>query len=287
MAAGGPVLAHRHARGGVHAARDARRARPADGGSHDLDRARGGAPQLRRLRDPDRRPRRPARGRELPLVPARRAGHAGVVRRSSGSALRGCASGGSSWTARASSPATTAWTAPGVDRALVFSERTAWARNAAAPVRDFLNTESGSAVVLLAATVAALLWANSPWSSSYESVWTTKLSIQLGGDGISLELREWINQGLMTLFFLVVGLRPSGSSTWRASRAPAAGAAGAGRPGWHGGRRADLPRLQRRRPGGAGLGCRDVDRHGVRARASWRSCRVGPSGCACACSRCW
>jgi Na+/H+ antiporter NhaA len=87
-----------------------------------------------------------------------------------------------------------------------FSERTAWARNVAAPVRDFLNTESGSAIVLLAATVAALLWANSPGSSSYESVWTTKLSIQLGADGISLELREWINQGLMTLFFLVVGL---------------------------------------------------------------------------------
>jgi Na+/H+ antiporter NhaA len=87
-----------------------------------------------------------------------------------------------------------------------FSERTAWARNVASPVRDFLNTESGSAIVLLAATVAALLWANSPGSSSYESVWTTKLSIQLGADGISLELREWINQGLMTLFFLVVGL---------------------------------------------------------------------------------
>ena len=87
-----------------------------------------------------------------------------------------------------------------------FSERTAWARNVAAPVRDYLSTESGSAIVLLAATVAALLWANSPWSSSYESIWTTTLSIQLGGDGISLELREWVNQGLMTLFFLVVGL---------------------------------------------------------------------------------
>ena len=91
-------------------------------------------------------------------------------------------------------------------RRSAFSERTAWARNVAAPVRDFLNTESGSAIVLLAATVAALLWANSPWSSSYESVWSTKLSIQLGGDGISLELREWVNHGLMTLFFLVVGL---------------------------------------------------------------------------------
>jgi Na+/H+ antiporter NhaA len=62
----------------------------------------------------------------------------------------------------------------------------AWARNLAAPVRDFLNTESGGAVVLLGATVAALLWANSPWPDSYESVWTTKLSIRIGSEGISL-----------------------------------------------------------------------------------------------------
>jgi Na+/H+ antiporter NhaA len=61
-------------------------------------------------------------------------------------------------------------------------------------------------VVLLGATVAALLWANSPWSDSYESVWTTKLAVRLGGDGISLDLRHWVNQGLMTFFFLVVGL---------------------------------------------------------------------------------
>ena len=87
-----------------------------------------------------------------------------------------------------------------------FSERTAWARNVAAPIRSFLSTESGSAMVLLAATVVAMVWANSPWSDSYESVWETKLSIQLGGDGISLDLRHWINEGLMTLFFLVVGL---------------------------------------------------------------------------------
>ena len=57
--------------------------------------------------------------------------------------------------------------------------RTAWARNLAAPVRDFLSTETGGAAVLLCAAVAALLWANSPWSDSYESFWTTKLSIQL------------------------------------------------------------------------------------------------------------
>src|SRR3954466_4051571 len=84
--------------------------------------------------------------------------------------------------------------------------RTAWARNLAAPVRDFLKTETGGAAVLLCAAIAALLWANSPWSSSYESFWTTKLSIRFGDSGITEDLRIWVNQGLMTFFFLVVGL---------------------------------------------------------------------------------
>src|SRR5256885_14126618 len=87
-----------------------------------------------------------------------------------------------------------------------FTGRTAWARNLAAPVRDFLSTETGSAVVLLCAAIAALVWANSPWSSSYESFWTTKLSIHVGTAGISMDLRHFVNQGLMTFFFLVVGL---------------------------------------------------------------------------------
>jgi Na+/H+ antiporter NhaA len=87
-----------------------------------------------------------------------------------------------------------------------FSGRTAWARNLAAPVRDFLNTESAGAIALLAAVVAALLWANSPWSDSYDSFWTTKLSIRVGTEGISMELRRWVSEGLMTFFFLVVGL---------------------------------------------------------------------------------
>jgi Na+/H+ antiporter NhaA len=87
-----------------------------------------------------------------------------------------------------------------------YTDRTAWARNLAAPVRDFLSTETGSASVLVAATIAALLWANSPAWHSYESVWTTKLSIQLGSGSIATDLRHWVNEGLMTFFFLVVGL---------------------------------------------------------------------------------
>jgi Na+/H+ antiporter NhaA len=87
-----------------------------------------------------------------------------------------------------------------------FTGHTAWARNLAAPVRDFLSHETGGAAVLVAAVIAALLWANSPWSDSYESFWTTKLSVNLGDEGISLDLRHWVNEGLMTFFFLVVGL---------------------------------------------------------------------------------
>ncbi|HEV7883836.1 MAG TPA: Na+/H+ antiporter NhaA [Solirubrobacteraceae bacterium] len=87
-----------------------------------------------------------------------------------------------------------------------LSGRTAWARNLAAPLRDFMRTETGGAIVLLVATVAALAWANSPWWTSYEDVWTTPLAITLGHSGISMDLRHWVNEGLMTFFFLVVGL---------------------------------------------------------------------------------
>jgi Na+/H+ antiporter NhaA len=91
-------------------------------------------------------------------------------------------------------------------QAASYTDRTAWTRNMAAPVRSFLATETGSAIVLLAATLLALLWANSPWWHSYESVWRTDLSIQVGSGRVSADLRHWVNEGLMTFFFLVVGL---------------------------------------------------------------------------------
>jgi Na+/H+ antiporter NhaA len=83
--------------------------------------------------------------------------------------------------------------------------RTAWARNLATPVRDFLGTETGSALVLVGAVVVALFWANVD-IGSYSELWDTHLSIQVGSHGIDNTLREWVNEGLMTLFFLVVGL---------------------------------------------------------------------------------
>jgi Na+/H+ antiporter NhaA len=91
-------------------------------------------------------------------------------------------------------------------QARAYAGRTAWARNLATPVRDFLSAETGGAAVVLTATIVALLWANSPWSHSYESLWTTRLVIRIGGAGISADLRHWVDEGLMTFFFLVVGL---------------------------------------------------------------------------------
>jgi Na+/H+ antiporter NhaA len=77
----------------------------------------------------------------------------------------------------------------------------------AAPLRDFLTTESGSAGILLGATVLALVWANSPWSESYFGLWSTELSLDLGGRwSLEMDLAHWVNDGLMALFFFVVGL---------------------------------------------------------------------------------
>ena len=86
-----------------------------------------------------------------------------------------------------------------------FSGRTAWTRNLQTPLRSFLATETGSAAVLLAAIVAALVWANVDLAS-YERVWTTTLSIRVGPWQISQDLRGWINTGLMAFFFFVIGL---------------------------------------------------------------------------------
>jgi Na+/H+ antiporter NhaA len=86
-----------------------------------------------------------------------------------------------------------------------MDRRTLWGRGIAAPVRAFLRTESGSSGVLVAAILAALIWSNVD-ATSYDAVWHTDFSIRLGSAGVGLDLRTWINSGLMTLFFLVVGL---------------------------------------------------------------------------------
>ncbi|HEY4269705.1 MAG TPA: Na+/H+ antiporter NhaA, partial [Galbitalea sp.] len=83
--------------------------------------------------------------------------------------------------------------------------RTIWAGSIAARLGSYLRTESGSSGVLLAAIVAALAWANFS-ASSYDLVWGLKFTVRLGTFGLDMDLRDWVGAGLMTLFFLVVGL---------------------------------------------------------------------------------
>jgi Na+/H+ antiporter NhaA len=90
-------------------------------------------------------------------------------------------------------------------QAAPFSGRTAWVRNLQTPLRTFLRTETGSAAVLLGATVAALVWANID-VASYERVMRTTISIRVGDHALVHDLRYWVNSGLMTLFFFVIGL---------------------------------------------------------------------------------
>ena len=95
-------------------------------------------------------------------------------------------------------------TEPGAS-ASQFSPRTVWARRLETPLRQFLRTETGSAAVLLAATLAALAWANID-PSGYAATWHTVLVIWSGTRGLADSWQGWVNSGLMAFFFLVAGL---------------------------------------------------------------------------------
>lgn len=69
-----------------------------------------------------------------------------------------------------------------------------------------MGTEASSGVLLLVATVTALVWANTPWAQSYFDLWRTPVSLHAGGVGIELSLLHWVNDGLMAVFFFLVGL---------------------------------------------------------------------------------
>src|SRR6266496_4129724 len=80
----------------------------------------------------------------------------------------------------------------------LFSGTTAWARSLETPLRQFLRTETGSAAVLLFATVAALVWVNID-SSSYQTVWATRLSVSVGGSSVSQDLHDSATTEIYTL----------------------------------------------------------------------------------------
>ena len=72
--------------------------------------------------------------------------------------------------------------------------------------RLYMGTEAGGSALLLAAALLALAWANSPWSGSYDAFWSMSASLGIGDLSLSLTLHDWVNDGAMALFFLVVGL---------------------------------------------------------------------------------
>jgi NhaA family Na+:H+ antiporter len=74
------------------------------------------------------------------------------------------------------------------------------------PLQRFLDTEVAGGVVLLAAAVVAIAWANSPWAESYVRLWHTDLSVTVGDLALHGDLQHWINDLAMALFFFVAGL---------------------------------------------------------------------------------
>jgi NhaA family Na+:H+ antiporter len=74
------------------------------------------------------------------------------------------------------------------------------------PLVDFLHKEASAGILLIVAAVIAIIWANSPWHESYHDLWNAHIGIDIGGHLLELNLREWINDLGMVLFFFVVGL---------------------------------------------------------------------------------
>jgi NhaA family Na+:H+ antiporter len=96
----------------------------------------------------------------------------------------------------------------------------------------FVHSEVAGSVILLACTITALVWANSPWASSYFDLAHTKIGISWGGTTFALSLQHWINDGLMALFFFVVGLEIKREilvgrlSSWKKAVLPVSAAVG-------------------------------------------------------------
>ncbi len=106
------------------------------------------------------------------------------------------------------------------------------ARRLVSPLRRFLAIEAASGLLLLAATLVALIWANSQWSDSYHHLWHTEAGVGLGSWSFSRPLHFWVNDGLMAIFFFVVGLEirreiaDGELSEWRRASLPLAAALG-------------------------------------------------------------
>jgi NhaA family Na+:H+ antiporter len=106
------------------------------------------------------------------------------------------------------------------------------ARVVARPITRFLEIEAASGVLLLAAAVVAIVWANSPWAASYEQLWTTDVALTVGRHTVEADLRHVVDDGLMSVFFFVLGVEIKRElvdgqlSSARAAAVPVLGALG-------------------------------------------------------------
>ena len=82
----------------------------------------------------------------------------------------------------------------------------AFLTRAGSRARRLLSSETGSAGLMLVALLVALAWANSPWSESYRSLWSSVATLSVADWGLSMPLGQWVNDGLMALFFFMIGL---------------------------------------------------------------------------------
>src|ERR671919_335310 len=97
------------------------------------------------------------------------------------------------------------WGARAVAGGVARGRRREFVAQFSAPVRRFLRTETGSAGLLLCATVAALVWANAA-GGSYADFWSTEMALEVGDFEYREDLRHWVNDALMVFFFFVIGL---------------------------------------------------------------------------------
>jgi hypothetical protein len=137
------------------------------------------------------------------------------------------------------------------------------------PFQEFAKLEASGGILLLLCTVTALVWANSPWADTYFSFWRTTLTVGFGEVLLSKPLLLWINDGLMAVFFFVVGLEIKREvlvgelNSVRKAALPIVAALGGGaRACW------DLPGVQRRDGGFTRMGDSDGHRYCVRLGCS-------------------
>lgn len=88
----------------------------------------------------------------------------------------------------------------------LYARGTRFGRNVSGPAQQFIHTEGASGRLLLIAAIIALVWANSPWADAYDRLWHHEVTLNIGFISVEEDLRHWVNDGLMAIFFFLITL---------------------------------------------------------------------------------